>query len=171
MAIRNIITEGDETLRKISRKQERFDERLWTLLDDMAETMREKDGVGLAAPQVGVLRRAIVVLETNVPEGEEPKMLELINPEIVERSGEQYGPEGCLSLPGRWGLVSRPMEVRVKAQDRDGNEIELHGTGLTARCYCHEIDHLNGVVFTDVAERMVTEEELESGSWREDKEE
>ena len=171
MALRNIVHEGDTVLHKHCRPVTNFDGRLAMLLDDMRETLAEADGVGLAAPQVGVLRRAVIVLETNVPEGEEPKMLELINPEIVERSGEQYGPEGCLSLPGRWGLVSRPMEVRVKAQDRDGNEIELHGTGLTARCYCHEIDHLNGVVFTDVAERMVTEEELESGSWREDKEE
>ena len=171
MATRRILPNVEPALHKKCRTVTNFDARLHTLLDDMRETLIHAGGVGLAAPQVGVLRRAIVVLETNVPEGEEPKMLELINPEIVERSGEQYGPEGCLSLPGRWGLVSRPMEVRVKAQDRDGNEIELHGTGLTARCYCHEIDHLNGVVFTDVAERMVTEEELESGSWREDKEE
>lgn len=171
MATRRILPNVEPALHKKCRTVTNFDARLHTLLDDMRETLMQADGVGLAAPQVGVLRRAIVVLETNVPEGEEPKMLELINPEIVERSGEQYGPEGCLSLPGRWGLVSRPMEVRVKAQDRDGNEIELRGTGLTARCYCHEIDHLNGVVFTDVAERMVTEEELESGSWREDKEE
>ena len=171
MAIRKIRYIGDDILKKKCKPVKAITDSTKELIQDMFDTMYAANGCGLAAPQVGVLRRAIVVLETNVPEGEEPKMLELINPEIVERSGEQYGPEGCLSLPGRWGLVSRPMEVRVKAQDRDGNEIELHGTGLTARCYCHEIDHLNGVVFTDVAERMVTEEELESGSWREDKEE
>ena len=164
MAIRQVREIGDEILTKKCKAVPKMTLRTKILIGDMLETMYEYHGVGLAAPQVGVLKRIVVI---DVGEGP----IVLINPEIVERSGEQYGPEGCLSLPGRWGLVSRPMEVRVKAQDRDGNEIELHGTGLTARCYCHEIDHLNGVVFTDVAERMVTEEELESGSWREDKEE
>ena len=171
MATRRILPNVEPALHKKCRVVTSFDDRLHTLLDDMRETLLEADGVGLAAPQVGILRRAIVVLETNVPEGEEPKMIELVNPEIIGSSGEQFGPEGCLSLPGRWGLVSRPMEVRVKAQDRDGNSFELSGTGLTARCYCHEIDHLNGVVFTDVAERMLSEEELENGSWREEVEE
>ena len=122
----------------------------------------------LAAPQVGVLRRAVLVLETNVPEGEQPYVIELINPEIIESSGEQYGPEGCLSVPGRYGLVERPMEVTVRAQDRDGKSFEVHGTGLTARAFCHELDHLEGVVFTSRADRMLTDEELETGSWMDD---
>ena len=108
------------------------------------------------------------MLETNVPENERPYVIELVNPEIVERSGEQYGPEGCLSVPGRFGLVTRPMEVTVRAQDRYGKSFEVKGEGLTARCLCHEIDHLEGVVFTSVAERMLTDEELETGSWMED---
>ena len=110
----------------------------------------------------------MLVLETNVPEGERPYILELINPEIIESSGEQYGPEGCLSVPGRYGLVERPMEVTVRAQDRDGKSFEVHGTGLTARAFCHELDHLEGVVFTSRADRMLTDEELETGSWMDD---
>lgn len=168
MALRKILTSEDKALYKHCREVTSFDDRLHTLLDDMRDTLMQADGVGLAAPQVGVLRRAVIVLETNVPEGEQPYVIELINPEIVESSGEQCGPEGCLSVPGRYGLVERPMAVTVRAQDRDGNSFEAKGTGLTARCFCHEIDHLDGVVFTSRAERMLTDEELETGSWMED---
>ena len=129
----------------------------------MAETLEKANGVGLAAPQVGVLRRVVLVIETNVPEGEPEKLLELINPEILETSGEQDGPEGCLSVPGEYGMVKRPMNVKVRAQDRNGNWFEAEGTGLTARCFCHEIDHLDGIVFTSKCERMLTEEELQGG--------
>ena len=170
MATRKILPSSEPALHTKCRQVTAFDERLHTLLDDMRETLLEADGVGLAAPQVGILRRAVLVLETNVPEGTEPYVVELINPEIIERSGEQNGPEGCLSLPGEWGLVTRPMEVRVRAQDREGKTFELSGTGLTARAFCHELDHLDGVVFTDVAERMLSDEELENGSWREEEE-
>lgn len=170
MATRRILPNVEPALHKKCRTVTNFDARLHTLLDDMRETLLEADGVGLAAPQVGILRRAVLVLETNVPEGTEPYVVELINPEIIERSGEQNGPEGCLSLPGEWGLVTRPMEVRVRAQDREGKTFELSGTGLTARAFCHELDHLDGVVFTDVAERMLSDEELENGSWREEEE-
>lgn len=168
MALRKILTSEEKALYKHCREVTNFDDRLHTLLDDMRDTLMQADGVGLAAPQVGVLRRAVLVLETNVPEGERPYILELINPEIIESSGEQYGPEGCLSVPGRFGLVTRPMEVTVRAQDRYGKSFEVKGEGLTARCLCHEIDHLEGVVFTSVAERMLTDEELETGSWMED---
>ena len=170
MATRKILPSSEPALHKKCRQVTAFDERLHTLLDDMRETLLEADGVGLAAPQVGILRRAVLVLETNVPEGTEPYVVELINPEIIERSGEQNGPEGCLSLPGEWGLVTRPMEVRVRAQDREGKTFELSGTGLTARAFCHELDHLDGVLFIDVAERMLSDEELENGSWREEEE-
>ena len=163
MALRNILTKEDPTLYKVCRPVNKFDARLHQLLDDMRETLIDSGGVGLAAPQVGVLRRAVLVIETNVPEGEEEKLIELVNPEIVETSGEQDGPEGCLSVPGEYGLVKRPMNVRVRAQDRDGNWFEAEGTGLTARCFCHELDHLEGIVFTSKAERMLTEEELENG--------
>jgi peptide deformylase len=130
----------------------------------MADTLSNENGVGLAAPQVGVLRRAVIVLETNVPEGEEEYLIELINPEIIESSGEQFGAEGCLSVPGEYGMVRRPMHVKVRAQNRNGEYFEVEGTGLTARCFCHEIDHLDGIVFTSKCERMLSEEELESGN-------
>ena len=165
MALRNILTKEEPALYKVCRPVNKFDARLHQLLDDMRETLIDSGGVGLAAPQVGVLRRAVLVIETNVPEGEEEKILELVNPEIVETSGEQDGPEGCLSVPGEYGLVKRPMNVRVRAQDRNGNWFEAEGTGLTARCFCHELDHLEGIVFTSKVERMLTEEELESGSY------
>ncbi len=161
MALRNILTKEQPGLYKICRPVKDFNPRLHQLLDDMAETLAQANGVGLAAPQVGVLRRAVLVLETNVPEGEPDKLLELINPEILECSGEQDGPEGCLSVPGEYGLVKRPMNVKVRAQDRYGNWFEAEGYGLTARCFCHEIDHLDGIVFTSKCERMLTEEEME----------
>ncbi|MEA5151400.1 MAG: peptide deformylase [Oscillospiraceae bacterium] len=163
MALRNIMTEEQQVLYKKCRPVTEFNERLWQLLDDMAETLDKANGVGLAAPQVGVLRRAVIVLETNVPEGENDRLIELINPEILEASGEQTGPEGCLSFPGQYGIVKRPMEVKLRAQDRNGDWFEVSGTGLTARCFCHEMDHLDGVVFTSLCERMLSEEELATG--------
>ena len=165
MALRNVLTKEEPGLYKKSRPVTDFNPRLHQLLDDMAQTLATENGVGLAAPQVGVLRRAVIVLETNVAEDEDEYIIELINPEIIESSGEQYGPEGCLSVPGEYGLVRRPLNVKVRAQDRNGEFFEVEGTGLTARCFCHEIDHLDGVVFTSKCERMLTEEELESGEF------
>ena len=147
MAIRIIVREGDEILRKKCRPVEKFDQKLWQLLDDMAETMYAADGVGLAAVQVGVLRRAVVI-----DCGE--KRYELINPEILETSGEQTGAEGCLSFPDQYGEVTRPNYVKVRAQDRRGNWYEAEGEGLLARAFCHEIDHLDGVLFPDHATQM-----------------
>lgn len=168
MALRTIVLEGDSVLHKRCRPVTNFDKRLHQLIDDMRETLIDSDGVGLAAPQVGVLRRVVLVLETNVPEGTEPYIIELVNPEIISREGEQDGPEGCLSVPGRFGLVERPMDVTVRAQDRNGNTFEVSGHELTARAFCHELDHLEGVVFTSLARRMLTDEELETGSWRDE---
>lgn len=165
MALRNILTKEEPALYKKCRPVTDFNPRLHQLLDDMRETLGGADGVGLAAPQVGVLRRAVIVIETNVPEGESEYIIELINPEIIESSGEQEGPEGCLSVPGEFGLVKRPMKVKVRAQNRNGEWFEVEGEGLTARCFCHEIDHLDGVVFTSRCERMLTQEELESGNY------
>lgn len=167
MARRNILTKEEPGLYKHCRPVTDFNPRLHQLLDDMRDTLSQENGVGLAAPQVGVLRRAVIVLETNVPEGEEEYIIELVNPEIIESDGEQYGAEGCLSVPGEYGLVRRPMHVKVRAQDRNGQFFEVEGEGLTARCFCHEIDHLNGIVFTSKCERMLTEEELESGKFNE----
>ena len=161
MALRNILTDDEPALHKKCRKINDFNSRLHELLDDMAETLKRADGVGLAAPQVGVLRRAVLVLETNVGEDEDPYLIELINPEIVASDGEQHEAEGCLSVPGEYGIVKRPAWVKVHAQDRFGNEFDVEGTGLTARCFCHELDHLDGVVFTSKCERMLTEEELQ----------
>lgn len=156
MAKLKIITE-EEPLRKKSRPITEITERTKTLLSDMLETMRAADGVGLAAPQVGVLRRAVVI---EVTEGE---VLYLINPEIIETSGEQVGPEGCLSLPGEQGIVRRPNYVRIRATDLCGNEKIYEGMGLLARAMCHEIDHLDGILYPDKAERMMTKEELQEG--------
>ena len=167
MARRNILTKEEPGLYKHCRPVTDFNPRLHQLLDDMRDTLSQENGVGLAAPQVGVLRRAVIVLETNVPEGEEEYIIELVNPEIIESDGEQYGAEGCLSVPGEYGLVRRPMHVKVRAQDRNGESFDVEGEGLTARCFCHEIDHLNGIVFTSKCERMLTEEELESGKFNE----
>lgn len=161
MALRNILKEGDETLTKRCRPVTDFNTRLHDLLDDMAETMTEAQGVGLAAPQVGILRRAVIVLETNVEEGEEDYIIELINPEIIESEGEQDGPEGCLSVPGVYGMVKRPERVVVRAQDRNGEFFEVEGYGLTARAFCHEIAHLEGQLFLEVSEHIMTEDELD----------
>ena len=155
MALRNIVTEKEARLRKVSRPVEKFDERLWTLLDDMADTMYEADGVGIAGVQVGVLRRVCVVLD------EEDQLIELVNPEIIRTEGEQTGLEGCLSVPGKYGEVTRPEIVRVRAQDRDGNWFEVEDEGLTARCFCHEIEHLDGHLFVEHTDHLLTEEELE----------
>jgi peptide deformylase len=144
MAVREIRKDGDEVLRKVSRKVEVIDDRILTLLDDMKETMYEAEGVGLAAPQVGVLRRVVVI---DIGEG----LLELINPVIVYESGEQMEEEGCLSIPGIRGQVKRPAKVIVRALNRKGETIEITGTGLLAIALCHEIDHLNGILFTDKA--------------------
>ncbi len=170
MALRQILHEGDETLRKICRPYTDFGPRLHTLLDDMKETLLEANGVGLAAPQVGILRRAVIVMDTNKTElSPEEQMIELVNPTIVSVTGEQEGAEGCLSVPNVYGLVKRPDIVTVRAQDRFGNEFEVTGEGLTARAFCHEIDHLNGHLFTDFAERILTDEELEKMAEEEEK--
>ncbi len=142
MAIRNIVKLGDDVLRKVCRTQMTFDEKLWSLLDDMADTMYKAEGVGLAAPQVGILRRVCVV---DIGEG----LIELVNPVITEKSGLQGGSEGCLSLPGRFEEVKRPMNVTVKAQNRKGENIEIKAEGFLARAFCHEIDHLDGKLFID----------------------
>jgi len=160
MAIRNILTVGEPTLNKVCRPYTEFGPRLHTLLDDMKETLIQADGVGLAAPQVGVLRRAVLVIETNHAEDEEDVFLELVNPEIIASEGTQTGEEGCLSLPGECGIVTRPMVVTVRAQDRNGEFFEYTGEGLTARCFCHELDHLDGVLYPQRADRMLTEEEM-----------
>lgn len=162
MALRNIVEKGDKVLDKRCRPVTKFDEKLWTLLDDMAETLTRADGVGLAAPQVGILRRICLVLETNVPEGEAPRIIELINPEIIERSGSQEGPEGCLSLPNIFGWVERPAQVKVRAQDRRGAWFEAEGEGLTARAFCHELDHLDGILFDSLADHIMDDEELDA---------
>ena len=167
MATRTILTKEQETLYKKSRTVTEFNPRLHQLLDDMKETLLESGGVGLAAPQVGILRKAVIVLETNVPEGEEEHVIELVNPEIINQSGEQEGPEGCLSFPGEYGLVLRPLNVTVRAQDRFGNTFTVEGTGLTARFLCHDIVHLCGVVFTTHCTRMLTEEQIMSGEYEE----
>lgn len=140
MAIRQILKEGDELLNKVSRKVEKIDDRILELLDDMKETMYKADGVGLAAPQVGILKRVVVI---DIGDG----VMELINPEIICSTGEQNEVEGCLSLPGVSGVTERPMNVQVVALDREGYEVQVTGTGLLARALCHEIDHLDGILF------------------------
>ena len=156
MALRNIVTVGDSVLNKPCRPVTKFDRRLHILLDDMADTLDEAQGAGLAAPQVGVLRRVVLV-----DVGDETGYLELINPEIIETSGEQTGLEGCLSVPGKWGIVTRPAYVKIKAQDRYGEWFEAEGEEIVARCFCHECAHLDGQLYTEVAEKMLTPEELE----------
>lgn len=150
MAIRNIRTDNDPILRKKSRVVENFDEKLWLLLDDMKDTMYQAEGVGLAAVQVGVLKRVVIV---DVGDG----LIELINPEIIEIDGEQFGVEGCLSLPGKSGYTLRPMTVKVKAQNRNGNWCVYKGTELKAKAFCHEIDHLDGTLYID---KLCSQEEI-----------
>ena len=154
MGLRKILTDKDPALHKGCKPVEQFDRKLHKLLDDMAETLAEANGVGLAAPQVGILRR-VVIVDT----GEE--ILELVNPELVETDGEQVGPEGCLSVPGKYGLVKRPYYARVRAQDRYGEWYEAEGEELIGRCFCHELDHLDGIIYTEVMERYLTDEELQ----------
>ena len=153
MGLRKILTDKEPALHKVCRPVEKFDWRLHKLLKDMTDTLIDSNGVGLAAPQVGILRR-VVLVDT----GEE--ILELINPELIETDGEQTGAEGCLSVPGKYGLVTRPYYAKVRAQDRNGDWFEAEGEELIGRCFCHELDHLDGVLYTQVMERFLTEEEL-----------
>ena len=153
MGLRKILTDKEPALHKVCKPVTSFDAKLHKLLDDMAETMQDANGVGLAAPQVGILRRVVTV-----DLGDE--ILELVNPSLVQTDGEQVGAEGCLSVPGKYGLVKRPYYAKVKAQDRFGNWFEVEGEELIGRCFCHELDHLDGIVYTEVMERYMTEEEL-----------
>lgn len=155
MGLRKILTDKDPALHKVCKPVEKFDWKLHKLLDDMKETLAEANGVGLAAPQVGILRRVVVV-----DLGDE--VLELVNPTLIETSGEQEGAEGCLSVPGRYGLVKRPYYAKVRAQDRNGEWFEAEGEELIGRCFCHELDHLDGILYTQVMERFLTDEELEA---------
>lgn len=155
MAIRRIVTQGDDLLGKRCRPVTDFNKRLHQLLDDMKDTLEEAQGAGLAAPQVGVLRRAVVIADGD------GGMLELVNPEILEQSGEQTGPEGCLSVPGKWGMVTRPNFVRIRAQDRYGEWFEMEGEELMARCFCHETEHLDGRLYVEHIDRFLTEDEVE----------
>ena len=154
MALRKILSDEEPSLHKVCKPVEDFNSKLHRLLDDMRETLIESGGVGLAAPQVGILRRVVLV-----DNGEE--ILELVNPTLLETDGEQEGPEGCLSVEGKYGLVKRPYYAKVRAQDRNGNWYEADGEELTARCFCHELDHLDGIVYTQVMERFLTDRELE----------
>lgn len=153
--IREIVEKGDAILTKKCHAVTRFDKKLAMMLDDMRETLIQSGGVGLAAPQIGICRRFCLVMN------EEEHIHELINPEILSTSGEQTGMEGCLSLPGKYGEVTRPMVVRVRAQDRNGEWYEVEDQGLTARCFCHEIDHLDGHMFDELCDRLYTNEELD----------
>lgn len=154
--IRKIVQKGDPILEKKCHAVTKFDSKLHLLLDDMDATLRDSGGVGLAAPQVGICRRVIVLYD------ETEKKIELVNPEIVSLSGEQTGLEGCLSLPGYWGEVTRPMQVRVKAQDRNGDWFEIEDTGMTARCFCHEVAHLDGHMFDELCDKLYTAEEIQA---------
>ena len=165
MALRKIALQGEPCLTKVCRPVTEFNDRLHVLLDDLADTLEDSGGVGLAAPQVGVLRRVCVVLD------EEDQLIELVNPEIIRTEGEQTGLEGCLSVPGKYGEVTRPEIVRVRAQDRDGNWFEVEDEGLTARCFCHEIEHLDGHLFVEHMDHLMTEEELEEYMNRQEEDE
>ena len=153
MGLRKILTDKDPALHKVCKPVVDFDQKLFKLLDDMRDTLIDSNGVGLAAPQVGILRRVVLV-----DVGDE--IIELINPEMLETDGEQIGAEGCLSVPGKYGLVKRPYYAKVRAQDRNGDWYEAEGEELIARCFCHELDHLDGIVYTEVMDRFLTEEEL-----------
>ena len=155
MGLRKILTDQEPALHKVCKPVTAFDSKLHKLLDDMQDTRIESNGVGLAAPQVGILRR-VVLVDT----GDE--ILELINPSLLATDGEQVGPEGCLSVPGKYGLVKRPYWAKVRAQDRYGDWYEAEGEELIARCFCHELDHLDGIIYTEVMERFLSEEELEA---------
>ena len=155
MGLRMILTDREPALHKVCKPVTAFDNKLHKLLDDMRETLIDSNGVGLAAPQVGILRRVVLV-----DVGDE--ILELVNPTLLETDGEQLGAEGCLSVPGKYGLVMRPYWAKVRAQDRYGDWYEAEGEELIARCFCHELDHLDGIIYTEVMERFLTEEELEA---------
>ncbi|MCI8438129.1 MAG: peptide deformylase [Oscillospiraceae bacterium] len=155
MGKRRIVVQGDDRLSKRCRQVTDFNRRLHILLDDMKETLEEAQGAGLAAPQVGILRRAVIVVDDS------EEMLELVNPEILDQSGEQTAPEGCLSVPGKWGMVTRPYYAKIRAQDRDGNWFLLEREGLTARCLFHEIEHLDGHLYVEHIDHFMTDEELE----------
>mgnify|MGYP004520407709 FL=1 len=157
MALRKIVLQGDECLEKVCRPVTEYNQRLHDLLDDMSETLIEANGAGLAAPQVGVLRRICLVLDE-----QDDSFVELINPEIVETSGEQTGLEGCLSIPGKYAIVTRPNRVRIRAFDRNGVPFEMEREGLTARAFCHETEHLDGHLFIEHADRFLTDEELQA---------
>ena len=165
MALRKIVLQGDESLTKVCRPVTDFNSRLHTLLDDMKETLLDSGGVGLAAPQVGILRRVCVV------QNEDDEVIELINPEIIYTEGEQTGLEGCLSVPGKYGIVTRPEVVRVRAQDRNGDFFEVEDSDLTARCFCHEIEHLDGHLFVEHTDHLMTEAELEEFIRRQEEDE
>ncbi|HIT24518.1 MAG TPA: peptide deformylase [Candidatus Enterenecus avicola] len=156
MSLRTILTQGDPALAKTCRPVEKFDQKLHELLDDMKETLVQANGVGLAAPQIGILRRVVVVMDA------EDNMVELVNPQIIASAGEQTGLEGCLSVPGKYGVVTRPATATVRAQDRDGNFFEMSGEGIVARCFCHELEHLDGHLFVEHTDRLYTVEELEA---------
>lgn len=155
MALRKIMTNKEPQLHQVCRPVTEFNSRLHRLLDDMHETLEEAQGAGLAAPQVGILRRVVVV---NIDD----EVLELVNPVLLETSGEQEGPEGCLSVPGKWGLVKRPWYAKVKAQDRYGNWFEAEGEEIVARCFCHELEHLDGHLYTERVTRWMTDEEVQA---------
>jgi len=162
MALRNILTGDEPRLRKKSRVVTDFDKRLHVLIDDMRETLVNANGLGLAAPQIGVLRKVALVVDINTDtEPATETVIELINPEIIERIGTQDGTEGCLSLPGVYGFVCRPETVIIRAHDRFGKEFELTCNGLTARAVCHEVDHLDGIIFTTLTDHTLTEEQLD----------
>lgn len=156
MSLRTILTQGDPALAKTCRPVEKFDQKLHELLDDMKETLVQANGVGLAAPQIGILRRVVVVMD------EDENMVELVNPQIIASDGEQTGLEGCLSVPGKYGVVTRPATVTVRAQDRNGEFFEMSGEGIVARCFCHELEHLDGHLFVEHTDRLYTVEELEA---------
>ena len=153
--IRKILQKEDPALHKVCHPVTSFDRKLGALLDDLTATLKDAQGLGLAAPQIGILRRVCVVMD------EDEQYLELVNPVIVSQEGEQEGFEGCLSLTGMYGIVKRPMKVTVKAQDRHGNPVEYEREGVTARCFCHEIEHLDGHLFTEHCDRLYTNEELD----------
>ena len=157
MGLRKILTDKDPALHKVCKPVTNFDSKLFKLLDDMRDTLIDSHGVGLAAPQVGILRR-VVLVDVGMEDNE---IVEFINPEMIETDGEQYGAEGCLSVPGKYGLVKRPYYAKVRAQDRNGEWFEAEGEELIGRCFCHELDHLDGIVYTEVMERWLTEEELQ----------
>lgn len=156
MSLRTILTQGDPALEKTCHPVEKFDEKLHDLLDDMKETLAQANGVGLAAPQIGILRRVVIVMD------DQENMVELVNPQIIASDGEQTGLEGCLSVPGKYGVVTRPATATVRAQDRNGDFFEMSGEGIVARCFCHELEHLDGHLFVEHTDRLYTVDELDA---------